>query len=61
VHPQATLNARYSKGEINDLANLAFISAKANQKISKRSPAAYFPELGSQELAAHRIPTDPDR
>jgi hypothetical protein len=58
VHPQATLRKHYPKAEINDLANLAFISAKANQKISKRSPADYFPELGSEELRAHRIPTD---
>lgn len=45
IHPQATLRSAYSKQEINDLANLAFISAKANVKISDRSPADYFPEL----------------
>lgn len=59
VHPQATLKAGYPKAEINDLANLAFISAKANQKISKRSPELYFKELGDGELASHHIPTDP--
>jgi hypothetical protein len=61
IHPQATLKnhpEKYSKGEINDLANLAFISGKANRKISHRSPAEYFPTLGDQELATHLIPLD---
>ncbi|WP_158842771.1 GmrSD restriction endonuclease domain-containing protein [Saccharothrix deserti] len=59
IHPQATLKshpAKYSKAEINDLANLAFISGKANRKISHRSPVDYFPTLGDQELTAHLIP-----
>ncbi|MEV4179989.1 DUF262 domain-containing protein [Streptosporangium canum] len=66
IHPQATLrNHRndYSKTEINDLANLAFISAKANRKISDRSPGEYFvdpkpPLLTKEELAAHFVPYD---
>lgn len=58
IHPRATLGS-YTQAQINDLANLAFISAKANRKISDRSPADYFPELGDNELAAHYIPLDP--
>jgi len=66
IHPQATLRNhpnRYGKTEINDLANLAFISAKANRKISDRSPASYFvdpdlPPLTEEELAAHFVPYD---
>lgn len=58
IHPRAILKDRYSKAEINDLANLAFISGKANLKISNRSPTAYFPSLGDQELAAHFVPLD---
>ncbi|MFI7632401.1 GmrSD restriction endonuclease domain-containing protein [Microbispora rosea] len=64
IHPQATLKDHangYSKTEINDLANLAFISGKANRKISDRSPSAYFvddqlPPLTEAELAAHFVP-----
>jgi hypothetical protein len=64
IHPRATLAGEYSKGEINDLANLAFISAKANKKISDRSPSDYFPELydpaaDKDQLSAHLVPTDP--
>nr|BFE55728.1 DUF262 domain-containing protein [Dactylosporangium thailandense] len=59
VHPVATLD-RYDKGEINDLANLAFISRKANLKISDRSPADYFPSVEADTLQAHYIPLDED-
>jgi hypothetical protein len=58
VHPVATLDDRYDKAEINDLANLVFISAKANRRISNKPPKVYFPELGSDELAAHYVPLD---
>jgi hypothetical protein len=56
IHPRATLRGRYSKNEINDLANFAFISSKANRKISDRSPAKYFPEIGDDQLRAHIVP-----
>jgi hypothetical protein len=66
VHPRATLRNQYSKNEINDLANFAFISSKANKKISDRQPAQYFREIGDDQLEAHLIPRDesfrtPDR
>jgi hypothetical protein len=60
IHPRATLKDRYTKGEINDLANLAFISASANRQISDRSPEKYFPALDPADLAAHLVPTDDD-
>jgi hypothetical protein len=60
IHPRATLRERHSKTEINDLANLAFISSKANRKISDRSPAAYFPEIGDDQLRPHLVPLDED-
>jgi hypothetical protein len=61
IHPQATLAGRpekYSKAEVNDLANLAFISAKANRRISDRPPGKYFPSVGESELSAHLVPLD---
>jgi hypothetical protein len=61
IHPQATLRghaAKYAKAEINDLANLAFISGKANRKIADQSPAKYFLSLGQDDLAAHLVPAD---
>lgn len=63
IHPRATIRSAYSKAEVNDLANLAFISAKANGKIKARSPSEYFPELLEADagaLAYHMVPDDPD-
>jgi hypothetical protein len=60
IHPRATLKDRHTRAEINDLANLAFISASANRRISDRSPAVYFPELGAEELATHLVPLGED-
>ncbi len=57
IHPQATLRGRFAKGEINDIANLAFISGRANRKIGRRDPSAYLPEVGEAQRAAHLIPT----
>jgi hypothetical protein len=57
IHPQATLKKHYAKSEINDLANLAFISSRANKRISDRSPGAYFEELDpDRELRPHFVP-----
>jgi hypothetical protein len=60
IHPQATLRAKFGKSEINDLANLAFISERANKRISNRPPAKYFPEVGDDELRRHFVPVDED-
>lgn len=60
IHPQATLRKTYGKAQINDLANIAFISEQANKRISSRSPAVYFPELDPAELGRHFIPLDDD-
>jgi hypothetical protein len=60
IHPQSLLKtAGYAKPEINDLANLAFISARANQRISNRPPSTYFPEVGDDDLSRHYVPLEP--
>ena len=58
IHPRGTLKSDYSKQDVNDLANLAFISGAANLKISDRSPSVYFPEVGAAELERHLVPVD---
>lgn len=61
IHPQATLRKHrpsYPDDDIDDLANIAFISAKANNKISNRSPLEYFLEVDEGELSAHCIPLE---
>lgn len=50
--------------EINDIANLAFVSGKTNRKISDRAPTDYLPkyiaEAGEAAFAAQAIPTAPE-
>ena len=60
IHPRARLKELYSKAEINDLSNLAFISSRANKKISNRRPADYFPEISEDDLSRHFVPLEPD-
>lgn len=60
IHPRATLKDDYEKGQINEIANLAFISARANKRISDRSPRDYFRELSDRELGAQFVPTGDD-
>lgn len=56
IHPQKTIKDNFQKAQVNDIANLAFVSAAANRRISDRSPRDYFDELSEQELAGHFIP-----
>lgn len=63
IHPQATLTPHanaYSKTEIDDLANIAFISGRANRYIRDRPPVEYFPTIPENELMAHFIPLRED-
>ncbi len=47
--------------QINDVANLTFISVEANQEIKKRPPFDYLPKLtAAKNMEAHCIPTDPE-
>lgn len=53
----------YEKSAINEIANIAFISGKANRKILNKEPTKYLPEIiaqrGEEALTKHAIPTDP--
>lgn len=58
IHPRGRLKDTFGKAEINDLSNLAFISDKANRKISARKPADYFEEMDADDLERHFVPVD---
>jgi hypothetical protein len=64
IFPKAVLKSTATTRETDDIANLAFISGKANRKISAKEPALYFPEVqkanGDQPFMSQCIPTDPD-
>lgn len=48
---------------VNEIANLAFISGGQNRSISSKPPAVYLPDIvrarGQEALTAQRIPIDP--
>jgi hypothetical protein len=64
IFPKALLKSTATTRETDDIANLAFISGKANRKISAKEPALYFPEVrkanGEQPFKSQCIPTDTD-
>ncbi|NQW40153.1 MAG: DUF262 domain-containing protein [Cyanobacteria bacterium] len=64
IFPKAVLKSTATTRETDDIANLAFISGKANRKISAKEPALYFPEVqkanGDQPFESQCIPTDPE-
>jgi hypothetical protein len=70
IFPKAYLRGQYRPREIDDIANLAFIDGRTNNKIKANAPAEYLPPLieqrGEDQFAAQAIPTDlallaPDR
>jgi len=65
IFPKAYLReSGYSKFEINDIANMAFICGTTNRRISKKPPLEYFPgiikERGKESLATQCIPLEND-
>ena len=63
IFPKAVLKkAEYDPAEINEIANLAFISGRTNQKIGKQPPTIYFPKIlktaGREALEDQLIPLD---
>jgi hypothetical protein len=64
IFPKALLKEEgYEGAEINEVANLAFIAGRTNQRIGRKSPEAYFPRIiehrGEEALTAQLIPLDP--
>ncbi|MET9777754.1 DUF262 domain-containing protein [Streptomyces sp. NPDC006367] len=63
VHPAAKLrncNNKYTSAEINELANIVFVSEQtAKNIIGNRTPAAYMQNVGASDRTAHAIPSDP--
>ncbi|MFF1738540.1 GmrSD restriction endonuclease domain-containing protein [Streptomyces mirabilis] len=63
VHPALKLRGhrnKYTSAEINELANLVFVSQDtAKNMIGARSPAVYVQAVSASDLVAHAIPNDP--
>ncbi len=63
IFPKAVMK-RHDAGEVNEIANLAFISGGHNRAISSKTPDVYLPGIveqrGSEALTAQGLPLDPD-
>ncbi len=63
IFPKSLLQrAQFEKSEINEIANMAFVSGRVNRNISNRKPVDYFPvvigDRGEDALVSQGIPTD---
>ena len=64
IFPKSLLRDQgYEPRTINQIANMAFITGKANRKISNKAPATYIandilPKRGTEALASQLVPED---
>lgn len=63
IFPKALLAQQYKERSqsrlINQVANLAFLSQRANARISASAPTNYLPSIEPSRLQAQHVPTDP--
>lgn len=64
ICPKSLLKARgYETGEINEIANMAFITGQTNRRISNKEPSVYLADIvmeqGQQTLDSQLVPSDP--
>lgn len=63
IFPKALLKENsFETGEINEIANMAFITGQTNRKLGRKEPADYFPAIvkdqGELALTSQEVPTD---
>lgn len=64
IIPKSLLKAKsYETGEINEIANMAFITGQTNRRISNKEATSYLVDIvdkqGEEALASQCVPTDP--
>jgi hypothetical protein len=62
IFPKSLLKREYEKSEINEIANMAFISGRTNRNISNAEPINYLKsiikERGEDVIIKHAVPYD---
>lgn len=62
VIPKSLLKADYETGEINEIANMAFITGQTNRRISNKEATTYLADIiasqGAQALESQCVPTN---
>ena len=63
IFPKSLLRKDYEKSEINEIANMAFITGRTNRIISNKEPKDYFPAIienrGVDAITAQGVPYEP--
>lgn len=65
IFPKSLLKERgFETGEINEIANMAFITGQTNRRISNKEPDEYLPDIvkkqGRATLESQRVPISPE-
>ena len=64
IFPKALIKQKYERKEINEIANMAFVSGRFNREISDTKPEKYLPKIvenrGEEAFTTHAIPLDSD-
>lgn len=65
IIPKSLLKGReYETGEINEIANMAFITGQTNRRIGNKDAGLYLKDIvdkqGASALEAQRVPLDPE-
>lgn len=64
IVPKSLLRAQgYERGEMNEIANMAFVTGQTNRRISNKKASEYLASIvekqGEQALSSQCVPTDP--
>ena len=60
VFPRALVSERYPRRDVNEIANMAFLSQRANREIWATDPSEYLPKIPEERLRQQFIPLDRD-
>jgi len=64
IIPKSLLKEKFETGEINEIANMAFITGQTNRRISNKDATGYLADIvakqGEQALLSQCVPTDPE-
>lgn len=63
IIPKSLLKGDFETGEINEIANMAFITGQTNRRISNKDASSYLADIvkkqGQEALSSQCVPTDP--
>ena len=58
IFPRAQIAHQYERKDVNEIANIAFISKVSNLRIGKTAPAEYLNRIPHERLKQQFVPTD---